>query len=246
MPQIIKYKRELKAGNSAITPEIVEEQKKLREDLIEWTDFIKWYVLQNEGNPEYVHTLVSALREAWGNAGFSEDREGLERGIFQELASYKILKTYLKSVRPGSPREDARHAIDFWGETEDGKALVFQTKSSSLFRQAGVFGREDIARLKEEVALRSAGGEDETREVFRDESGNIRETELERITSLEEDMENAKTYAEAKGAKNVEAYLMVVPGSSFKMDQGKFKLSPPKNVIRGLMGIAGGEKKLVM
>ena len=233
-PRIIKYKRELKKGNPSITPEVVEEQKKLREDIIEWTDFIKWYIVQNERKPEYVHALLSKIHELWSNLGFADARGGLERGIFQELASYRILKEHFSRVRSGVPREDARHSIDFWAEDKEGNTFLFQSKSSSSFRRAGVFDKREIAGLKEEMVEKE--GDDKTRSDIFD--GN-RQPDSERLAGIEEDLAHAESYASSRGAKNPRAFLLVVPQSNFHMNKGRFSVNPPRSVTSRLSKLTG-------
>ena len=217
--QTIKYKeRQFMSGAPELSKEELKKQEALREDMTEGRTLIQWHVLQNENNPEYLKAFDITLKQLLGDTGFKEEWHGMERGLRQELGISKILKKYFKKVTPGKPKEDAHYAIDFWAETEDGKTIIFQSKSSSLFGGQGVFDEQDMQKLERELA---EGSNSDVK--YQTGWGGYEPPvpDLVKIRKFQQDAEKAKSYAASLGIENPKFYLIVSSANNFEEITGE-------------------------
>lgn len=215
---IIKYKEyEFMKGAPTLKPETTKEQDDMREDLTEARAMLQWHILQNERDPKYLQEFIGSLDELFDTQGFADEKDSLMRGLVSELGIYKLLKRYFPKVTPATPKEDANFSIDFWAETEDGRKIMIQSKSSSAFGWDGVFSEDQIKKLKNKTAQVS----DEKLDSYDYWLLRGRLSPLARVKGMEKSIETAKKYAKEKGIKNPELYFIIARSSNFEYPTGQ-------------------------
>ena len=125
------------------------------------------------------------------------------------------MKKAFRNVTAATPDEDAHYGIDFWAETETGKALILQSKSS-FFGLKGVISENDVAQLKNTLPGES-GDEAHDFETVGDVSP------LTRLKKVEQDIERARRYAEKTGKRNDGYFVISVNSDSFQYPTGEPK-----------------------
>ncbi len=159
----------------------------------------------------------------------------MERGLRQELGILKILKKYFRKVTPGKPKEDAHYAIDFWAKTEDGKTIIFQSKSSSLFGRQGIFDEQEMEKKEKELSEVP----NPSTNYRADWSGEgLPVPDLVKIRKFQEDAKKAKAYAMGLGIENPKFYLIVSNANNFEEATGEPLANKNKSLEKELESIA--------
>ena len=226
---IKKYKSIEVEENKELTSDFINKQLRLRQDLTEGTALLKWHILQNESNLEYLNTFAKSCHKLASLFGMGKELDGVIRGVNQELGVYKILKKYFKEINFSTPKEDAKYKIDFFGETYSGRKIIIQTKSSIpvttyrgeyMKRIEGVFNETWINKmvLSEKNKPRKFYGNE--RDLISPKSA---------MQSLQDDMEIAKKYSQSKNLGDIKFYLVVASADHFS-NSFNFLRDRPKSV----------------
>jgi len=201
---IVKYKeRQLMPNPPDLTEPFLRKQNELREDITQTIATLRWYILQNESETDYLYEFLSALEDLWYKLNQEKIGKTLEKGLFQELGAYRILKNYFQEVKPSSPEEDAHFGFDFWVQTKSGKNLLIQSKSSSAFGRAGIFSENEVRELAKKL-------EGEAVDKLFKNSGKWL-PDWVRMKRTAKSFEEVKDYVKNKKNIDVEVYLMVIP-----------------------------------
>ncbi|OGN03726.1 MAG: hypothetical protein A2655_04205 [Candidatus Yanofskybacteria bacterium RIFCSPHIGHO2_01_FULL_43_42] len=218
-----------------LSDEEITEQERLTEDMTESRSLVQWYVIQNESNPDYLTDLFNVFRNIMSRLGFESNWRGAERGLRQELGVFKILSKCFKKVIPGNPKEDAHYAIDFWAKTNNGTNVIFQSKSSFVRLDDGIYGEEQISDLEKELSASPIA----SIRYQKDLSGQEMPTsDLVKVKKLQQDIKKAKEYAQSQGIDNPHFYLIVSRADKYKEITGEPDSQATKSIENDLWQIS--------
>ena len=241
-PGLDRYKmRQLVKGEIDISEEEIMNQREMRKDITEGRSLLQWHILQNESNKKYLDAFFDTVKKIAGKYGFNIEFENLMRGILQELGIYKMLKSHFKNVTPALPIEDAIFKIDFWAETQNGKKIIIQSKSSSpmisgdALERTGIFTEDQIKKF---IARMSENTDIAGHIQYEKRGAQEFFSPLIQMKSLEQDIGIAKEYAESKGNKDPEFYLVVASHRLFDFPTGTPMYDKLENLNRNLKDLA--------
>lgn len=236
---LVPYKELKISQDSQFSPEMVEEQKSLRQNITEARGLIQWYILSQESNRKYLSLFTEKLEELAESIGLKFEARNVLRGIVQEIGIYKMLKRIFAEVSFATPEEDARYKIDFFAKTKSGKNIIVQSKSQSPIigmghrgpeSKEGFFDEDEINRTVKKLE------EEKSHILINTTTAERSFDSLTQMKGLQEDIGIVKEYAKEKGIHDPHYYLAVARPYNFynfdAWDETPWKLTSLENQMK--------------
>lgn len=202
--RVVPYKaHDPRTDASRVTKEVEAEQKQLRRDMVEWSSTLRWHILNNKENAEYLRLLWETLSAIWNKGGWADEVYGFERGIYTEVGVYRLLEKYGAQI-DSFPHEDAELGTDFWVTRPNGTRCIVQAKSSSPARM-GVHSND---QLKEIVAKW-------------EKEKSMPPERVGQVTKIIHDLDNAYAHARERGLMVDGTYLIVLSSDLVSRPSGE-------------------------